>query len=172
MSSNRHNLSKYKNRFSDKLQNASPVLTFRYFINRSSWRKRGVASTPLLMIPGFFLHFSLEPSYGYLRFEGNGKIPLGRQGKWRGKEWALDRHTQIFISTHFSHRPRWPNWLVLHSANSMVMGSNPTASNSKFCYFFILALPFSLLFPYLPKGIFPFPSNLRQPQLGSNKKAR
>ena len=32
MSSNRHNLSKYKNRFSDKLQNASPVLTFRYFI--------------------------------------------------------------------------------------------------------------------------------------------
>ena len=33
MSSNRHNLSKYKNRFSDKLQNASPVLTFRYFID-------------------------------------------------------------------------------------------------------------------------------------------
>ena len=30
MSLNRHNLSKYKNRFSDKLQNASPVLTFRY----------------------------------------------------------------------------------------------------------------------------------------------
>ena len=30
MSSNQHNLSKYRNRFSDKLQNASPVLTFRY----------------------------------------------------------------------------------------------------------------------------------------------
>ena len=29
-------------------------------------------------IPGFILHFPLEPSYGYLRFEGNGKIPLGR----------------------------------------------------------------------------------------------
>ena len=36
------------------------------------------ASKPLFIIPGFFLHFSLEPSYGYLRFEGNGKIPLGR----------------------------------------------------------------------------------------------
>ena len=29
-------------------------------------------------IPGFSLHFSKELSYGYLRFEGNGKIPLGR----------------------------------------------------------------------------------------------
>ena len=29
-------------------------------------------------IPGFILHFPLEPSYGYLRFERNGKIPLGR----------------------------------------------------------------------------------------------
>ena len=26
----------------------------------------------------FFLHFPLELSYGYLWFEGNGKIPLGR----------------------------------------------------------------------------------------------
>ena len=47
-------------------------------LNISTWRKRGVASNPLFIIPGFFLHFSLEPSYGYLRFEGNGKIPLGR----------------------------------------------------------------------------------------------
>ena len=46
--------------------------------NISTWRKRGVASNPLFIIPGFFMHFSLEPSYGYLRFEGNGKIPLGR----------------------------------------------------------------------------------------------
>ena len=29
-------------------------------------------------IPGFILYFPLEPSYGYLTFEGNGKIPLGR----------------------------------------------------------------------------------------------
>ena len=59
----------------------------------------------------------------------------------------MNRHTYILISTHFYHRPRWQNWLGLHSVNSMVVGSNPTASNSKFCYFFILALPFSLLFP-------------------------
>ena len=32
-------------------------------------------------IPGFSLHFPKELSYGYLWFEGNGKIPLGRQGK-------------------------------------------------------------------------------------------
>ena len=36
---------------------------------------------PLFIIPGFSLHFPLELSYGYLRFEGNGKIPLGRQAK-------------------------------------------------------------------------------------------
>ena len=29
-------------------------------------------------IPGFSLHFPKELGYGYLRFEGNGKIPLGR----------------------------------------------------------------------------------------------
>ena len=49
-----------------------------HVLNISTWRKRGVAYNPLFIIPGFFLHFSLEPSYGYLRFEGNGKIPLGR----------------------------------------------------------------------------------------------
>ena len=36
--------------------------------------------------------------------------------------------------------------------------------------FSLYALPFKLLFPYLPKGIFPFPSNLRQPQLLENAK--
>ena len=126
-------------------------------------------------IPGIILHFSLEPSYGYLRFEGNKKIPLGRQGIWRGKECALNRHTQILISTHFHDRPRWQNWLGLHSANYMIVGSNPTACISKFCCFFIFALPFFLFFPrfpYLPKGIFPFPSNLKQPQLGSNGKCK
>ena len=47
-------------------------------LNISTWRKSGLASNPLFIIPGFFLHFSLELSYGYLWFEGNGKIPLGR----------------------------------------------------------------------------------------------
>ena len=46
--------------------------------NTSTWRKSGLASNPLFILPGFFLHFSLELSYGYLWFEGNGKIPLGR----------------------------------------------------------------------------------------------
>ena len=32
-------------------------------------------------IPGFSLHFPKELSNGYLWFEGNGKIPLRRQGK-------------------------------------------------------------------------------------------
>jgi hypothetical protein len=36
-------------------------------------------------IPGFILHFPFEPSYGYLRFEGNGKIPLGMYEKRRKK---------------------------------------------------------------------------------------
>ena len=43
---------------------------------------------PKTGIPGFILHFALEPSYGYLRFEGNGKIPLeGREkgGKREGQ---------------------------------------------------------------------------------------
>ena len=43
--------------------------------NRSSRRKRGMASNPLFIIPEFFLHFPNKLSYGYLRFEGNGKIP-------------------------------------------------------------------------------------------------
>ena len=32
------------------------------------------------------MHFPKELSYGYFRFEGNGKIPLGRYGKRREKE--------------------------------------------------------------------------------------
>ena len=96
-----------------------------------------MASNPLFIIPEFFLHFLNELCYGYLRFEGNGKIPLGRQGIWRGKEWALDRNTYILISTLLYHKPRWQNWLELHSANSKVMGSNLTDSNRKFCYFLL-----------------------------------
>ena len=41
-------------------------------------RERGMAVQPQNGIPGFSLHFQKEISYGYLRFEGNGKIPLGR----------------------------------------------------------------------------------------------
>ena len=89
--------------------------------NISTWRKSGLASNPLFRIPGFFLHFSLELSYGYLRFEGNGKIPLERQGIWRGKEWTLDRNTYILISTHFYHKPRWQNWSRLHSAKGQII---------------------------------------------------
>ena len=59
----------------------------------------------------------------------------------------MNRSTYILISTHICHNPRWQNWLELHSANSMVVGSNPAACYSKFCCFFILALPFFLLFP-------------------------
>jgi hypothetical protein len=36
-------------------------------------RERGFQ--PQNGIPGFSLHFPKELSYGYLRFEGNGKIP-------------------------------------------------------------------------------------------------
>ena len=56
-------------------------------------------------IPGFSLHCPKEFSYGYLRFEGNEKNPLGCR------------------------------WLFQFS--------------------------FADLFPYLPKEIFPFPSDLR-----------
>ena len=44
-----------------------------------------MASNPLFIIPDFVLHFPNELSYGYLRFEGNGKIPLERQEKWHLK---------------------------------------------------------------------------------------
>ena len=49
-----------------------------FSFNRSSRRKRGMASNPLFIIPDLFLHFPNELSYEYLRFEGNGKILLGR----------------------------------------------------------------------------------------------
>ena len=74
-----------------------------------------MASDPLFIIPDFFLHFPNKLCYGYLSFEGNGKNPLGRQGK------------------------TLPSWLFQFS-------------------FAKLRDPIG---PYLPKGIFPFPSNLR-----------
>ena len=53
--------------------------------------ERGFASTPLFIISAFSFHFPLELSYGFHRFEGNGKIPLGRQGKrsLKGREKQL-----------------------------------------------------------------------------------
>ena len=33
------------------------------------------------IVPGFSLHFPKELSYGYLSFEGNGKIPFEREEK-------------------------------------------------------------------------------------------
>ena len=57
-------------------------LKYRFLdINRPNSVVRGLASTPLFIIPDFSLHFPLELSYGYPWFEGSGKIPLGRQGK-------------------------------------------------------------------------------------------
>ena len=47
-------------------------------LNRWSRRKRGMPSNPLFIIPDFLLHFPNKLCYGYLRFEGNWKIPLGR----------------------------------------------------------------------------------------------
>ena len=35
-----------------------------------------MASTPLFIIPEFFLDFPKELRYGYLSLEGNGKIPF------------------------------------------------------------------------------------------------
>ena len=66
--------------FVEKKHDLSKIEAFlkSFLFNISTWRKSSLASNPLFRIPGFFLHFSLELSYGYLRFEGNGKIPLGR----------------------------------------------------------------------------------------------
>ena len=48
------------------------------FINRFL-RERGMASTPKMeYVPGFYFHFPKELSYGYLRFEGNGKNLSGK----------------------------------------------------------------------------------------------
>jgi hypothetical protein len=57
-------------------------------------------------IPDFILHFPLEPSDGYLRFEGNGKISFGKVGKKEGKGKGKDKRITKFavvgsgIQTH------------------------------------------------------------------------
>ena len=46
-------------------------------------------------IPGFILHFPLEP-YGYLRFEGNGENSFGKVGKKEGKGKGKDKKLTKF----------------------------------------------------------------------------
>ena len=49
-------------------------------LNRSSRRRRGMAYNPLFIIcTRFFLHFPNQLCYGYIRFEGTGKIPLRKK---------------------------------------------------------------------------------------------
>ena len=51
----------------------------RYEEDLTTGWERGMASNPKMeYVPGFSWHFPKEISYGYLRFEGNGKILLGR----------------------------------------------------------------------------------------------
>ena len=61
-------------------ESVSGADTYHYLkkLNRWSRRKRGMAYTQIFIIPELFLNFPNELSYGYLRFEGNGKILLGR----------------------------------------------------------------------------------------------
>ena len=54
------------------------IKNVKILLNRSSRRKRGMVSNPLFTMPDSFLYFPNELCYGYLRFEGDGKIPLGR----------------------------------------------------------------------------------------------
>ena len=77
-----------------------------------------------------------------------------------------------FYSTLSSQKSGQLSWLELLSSMLEVVCSNLTRSNRIFCYFSLYALPFKLLFPYLPKGIFPFPFKHRQPQLSSNGKCK
>ena len=64
----------------------------------SKWSKRGIASTPLFIIPDCFLHFPNELSYGYLRFEGNRKIPLGNWNSQQGRPFSLPSQGNFPIS--------------------------------------------------------------------------
>ena len=82
---------------------------FLIYFNRRCWRKRGLSSNPLFIIPGFSLHFPWELSYGYLRFEGNGKIPLGRQGKRKVKERARVKKLQniLLLTVGFELMTSW-----------------------------------------------------------------
>ena len=63
--------------------------------------KKWLGVQPLFILPGFSLHFPLELSYGYLRFEGNGKM--------QGKEKAIEEKTTKYPgepSEIRTHKPR------------------------------------------------------------------
>ena len=59
-----------------------------------------MASHPLFIIPDYFLHFPNEHSYGYLRFEGNGKILISL--KIQKKVWYYEK----WVGRHASFPPR------------------------------------------------------------------
>ena len=67
-----------------------------------------MASNPLFIIPYFFLHFPNELCYGYLRFEGNGKIPFPKVAiakfvwKMQKKIWYYEK----WGGRHASFPPR------------------------------------------------------------------
>ena len=107
-----------------------------------------MASNPLFTIPYFFLHFSLEPSYGYLRFEG--------KFLWKGREYGGERngHWIDILRYLFPLISLTGPWLGLHSANSI----ESHCQQQRILLFFY---PCPNPYPYLSKGIFPFPSNLR-----------
>ena len=56
--------------------------------NNRFLRERGMASNQPIWNTRFFLHFSKELSFGYLRCVGNGKFPLGKF-LWEGRERGL-----------------------------------------------------------------------------------
>ena len=57
---------------------AHTMAKLRVIVDKDSYRNRRNTPTLIFELLGFSLHFSKELSYGYLRFEGNMKIPLGR----------------------------------------------------------------------------------------------
>ena len=54
------------------------IPNFHKFLFNQVFEGKRHSVQPQNGIPGFSLHFPKEPSYGYLRFVGNGKIPLGK----------------------------------------------------------------------------------------------
>ena len=71
--------------------------------------KKRLGVQPTFHNTTFFLHFPNELSYGYLRFEGNGEIPMGRQGKRRGKERARVKNLQniLLLAVGFELMTSW-----------------------------------------------------------------
>jgi hypothetical protein len=83
------------------------------FFNKSSRRKRGMASNPLLIIPDFILLFSC---YGYLRFEKKWENSFGKVGKKVCPVGCLSlAHLKVTIAEFFwkMHRKTWYSILGL-----------------------------------------------------------